>query len=74
MNFINQYVFLIKCSTTTNLAEFYDQVFKSYDLNLQYDIMLTDFSKAFDCVLHKLLKKTEIFSINGELQEWLLNY
>ena len=42
------------------------------DRNLQVDMILLDFSKAFDTVPHyRLLKKLEYYHIDGQVIHWI---
>ena len=44
----------------------------NHDNNIQSDIILTDFAKVFDKVLHKhLLYKLQWYEINGEIHQWI---
>ena len=47
----------------------------SFDKNIQTDIAILDFSKAFDTVPHdRLLHKLEGYGIRGELSRWLSSF
>lgn len=46
-----------------------------YDKNLQTDIAILDFSKAFDVVPHqRLLNKMENYGIKGPVRRWISNF
>ena len=48
---------------------------KSYDSNTQSDILVLDFSKAFDTVPHrKFLSKLEAYGIQGPILHWIANF
>ena len=48
---------------------------KNYDAKIQTDLIILDFSKAFDTVPHKkLLYKLEHYGINGVLLKWLSSF
>ena len=54
--------------TAHDLLNFYDQ-------NRQVDVVILDFSKAFDTVLHrKLLHKLDAYGIRGPLHTWIGNF
>ena len=45
---------------------------RNNDKGLQTDMVILDFSKAFDTVPHgKLLQKLEKYGINGNIHSWL---
>ena len=45
---------------------------KLYDKNIQVDIGILDFSKAFDVVPHRrVLNKLEFYGINGNIHAWI---
>ena len=45
------------------------------DRNIQMDITILDFSKAFDMVIHdRLLQKPEAYGIRGNLHKWLSTF
>jgi hypothetical protein len=45
---------------------------KNFDSKIQTDIIILDFSKAFDTVPHrKLLHKLSHYGIDGNLLKWL---
>ena len=48
---------------------------ESYDGNTQSDVLVLDFSKAFDTVPHrKLLSKLEAYGIQGPILHWIANF
>ena len=48
---------------------------KSFDQNIQTDIVMLDFSKAFVTVSHqKFLYKLKQYGIKGPLHKWLANF
>ena len=65
-------------SCETQLIITVDEITKSLDNRSQADLLILDFSKAFDTVPHaRLLKKLEHYGINelvlGWIRSWLLN-
>jgi hypothetical protein len=64
-----------KRSTSTQLLDFYDHVYNCVDNNKQIDVIYLDFSKAFDCISHKLLlHKLRKYGISGKILAWLSTY
>jgi hypothetical protein len=64
-----------KRSTSTQLVQFYDKVFKAIDNSKQFDTIYLDFSKAFDCIPHDLLlHKLRRYGFNDRLLKWFGNY
>ena len=62
-------------SCETQLAITVDQLSRNFDQNLQTDIVILDFSKAFDTVPHdKLLHKLENYGIRGPLLSWIRSF
>ena len=48
---------------------------KNFDKNIQTDIAILDFSKAFDTVPHrKLLEKMKKYGINGNILQWISSF
>lgn len=71
----NQHGFVIKKSTITNLITTYEFVTKSLDEFYPVDIILLDFSKAFDKInIGKLISKIKLLSIPEYLTLWILNF
>jgi hypothetical protein len=59
----------------TQLAVTIDDLARNFDNNLQTDIAILDFLKAFDMVLHnKLLHKLEAYGIRGTLYQWIKSF
>lgn len=62
-------------SCETQLAVTFDDLAKNFDQNLQTDIAILDFSKAFDTVPHrKLLHKLDSYGIRGNLHRWIESF
>ena len=62
-------------SCETQLALTLDDIVRNFDKNIQTDIIVLDFSKAFDKVPHeRLLLKLNSYGIRGELLKWITNY
>ncbi len=69
-----------KCSCLTNLLDFYNEVFNTYDETRVVDIIYLDFQKVFDKVPHKrLLTKLKLCGVSGNhkssnhkwLEDWV---
>ena len=59
----------------TQLAVIIDDLARNFDNNLQTDIAILDFLKAFDTVPHnKLLHKLEAYGIRGTLYQWIKSF
>ena len=62
-------------SCETQLITTLHDLFKSYDAGKQTDVIILDFSKAFDTVPHnKLLHKLDRYGIRGPIHKWLTNF
>ena len=62
-------------SCETQLALTLDDIVRNFDSNIQTDIVVLDFSKAFDKVPHdRLLLKLSSYGIQGGLLDWIKNY
>ena len=71
----NQYGFVQRCSTESQLYVFYDKISKILDSGGQTDVIYLDFTKAFDSVPHHLLiHKLQTFGFNGTLLNWFHSY
>ena len=67
---INQHGFMNHRSTSTQLIQFYDNIYKVIDRGKQTEVIYL--SKAFDCVSHKLLLyKLKSFGFSGMLLQWI---
>jgi hypothetical protein len=59
-------------SCETQLIEFIDDVIQNLDDGKQTDVLIMDFSKAFDKVSHNLLMhKQEHYGIRGMINNWM---
>jgi hypothetical protein len=73
--FQNQHGFMARRSTTSQLVEFYNNIYNNCDNKTQSDVIFLDLKKAFDSVPHNLLLlKLHSFGINGKLLDWIRNY
>jgi hypothetical protein len=71
----NQFVYLKNKSTLTQLLSCYDDWATSRNKSKPTDVILLDFSKAFDSVPHeRLLLKLERYGIDGSLLLWFRNF
>ncbi len=71
----NQHGFRPKCSCTTQMLEFLEQVSMSIDQGENIDVVYLDFRKAFDTVPHaRLLSKLESLGIRGQLLMWIQSF
>jgi hypothetical protein len=71
----NQHGFVPMKSTSTQLVEFYNEIYRNIDNKIQCDVVYLDLSKAFDSVPHHLLLlKLQAFGISGSLLKWFTNY
>ena len=62
-------------SCETQLITTLHDLFESYDAGKQTDVVILDFSKAFDTVPHnKLLHKLDHYGIRGPIHKWLTNF
>lgn len=62
-------------SVNTNLVEFVNVATETMESRSQLDVVYTDFSKAFDCVDHKILiDKLSCIGIHSTLLDWLSSY
>jgi hypothetical protein len=62
-------------SCETQLLEFIDDVTKNMENSFQTDVLIMDFSKAFDKVSHNLLThKLNYYGIQGKTNTWIHNF
>ena len=62
-------------SCDTQLIVTMHDLLKSYDKGAQVDVVVLDFSKAFDTVPHdKLLYKLQQYGIQGTIHQWLTSF
>ena len=67
----SQHGFMPNKSCATNLLEFLEKITDLFDNSIPVDVVILDFSKAFDKVPHKrLLAKMESLGIRGNLLRW----
>ena len=70
-----QHGFLPRKSTVTNLMEYVTFIAESLDRRHQIDVILVDFSKAFDKISHQLLlAKLQVFGVTGSMLSWFGSY
>ena len=62
-------------SCETQLITTTNDIMKAYDKKEQTDLVILDFSKAFDTVPHrKLLHKLDHYGINGKVNTWIKGF
>jgi hypothetical protein len=72
---VNQHGFMDRKSTSSQLIEFYDNIFACADQRIQTDVAFLDLTKAFDCVPHNLLLiKLQAFGVYNKLLQWFESY
>ena len=70
-----QHGFREKRSCETQLIMLVDELAKNMQAKKQTDLILLDFSKAFDKVAHeKLLLKLHFYGIRGNTLNWIKDY
>ena len=70
-----QYGFRAKHSTDTQLTTFVNELSQNLDQRKQTDVMIIDFSKAFDKVSHKHLElKLQYYGINKIVLDWINSF
>ena len=68
----NQHGFRSKRSTETQLITTVNDFTESLNRKGHLDVLILDFSKAFDTVAHtRLLRKLEAFGIRGKTHQWI---
>lgn len=71
----NQHGFREHRSCETQLVNTIETVARSLDKKEQVDMLILDFSKAFDTVLHqRLLNKMEHYGIKGKIHRWVSSW
>ena len=68
----NQHGFRKHRSCETQLVNTIEDILRAMDNRKQVDILILDFSKAFDTVPHqRLLNKLDFYGIRGEMKNWI---
>lgn len=71
----DQYGFLAKRSTCTQLLVTFNEISLLADAKMQVDAVYIDFAKAFDSVSHnKLLLKVESYGFHSHLFAWIKSF
>ena len=71
----NQFAYMKGRSTVTQLLSYFNDWAKSRNKRNPTDVILLDFSKAFDSVPHRrLLHKLERYGIDGPLLNWFQSF
>ena len=69
-----QHGFMKRRNTSTNQLLMLDVLTQNFDKNIQTDLILLDFSKAFDVVPHtKLFSVLHCYGIEGRVVHWIKN-
>lgn len=72
---IRQHGFVNKRSTSTNIMEFADFALNAMEGGNQIDVLYTDFLKAFDRVVHRILiRKLMNFELHSNVIKWIWSY
>jgi hypothetical protein len=62
-------------SCETQLIEFIDDITNNMEKNKQTDVLIMDFSKAFDKVCHSLLlHKLDFYGVRGKTNDWIKGF
>ena len=62
-------------STVSQLLEHYDDIIDALEENANIDIVMLDFSKAFDTInISILLQKLRVIGIGGNIAKWIGNF
>ena len=70
-----QHGFRDKRSCETQLLEFASDISSTMQRGKQVDVLIMDFSKAFDKVGHKrLVRKLEYYGVGGKTNRWIQNF
>ena len=71
----NQHGFRSNRSCLTNLLDFFNDVYASWDIRAPYDVIYLDFQKAFDKVPHnRLISKLRSHGIGEHLCAWIRDW
>lgn len=71
----HQFGFRSGRSTVDQLLLVYEEVHQSVDNGKSFDVILFDYSKAFDVVNHDiLLTKLHLIGINGQILDWISSF
>ena len=71
----NQHGFRSRRSCDTQLITFMDELCKNKSSNIRTDMLILDFSKAFDTVPHKrLISKLQHYGVKGNTSDWILSF
>ena len=71
----SQHGFRQQYSTTSNLLELLNDLTQDIDNNNNVDLIVIDFSKAFDSISHsKLIHKLYSYDIQGKLLNWIKEF
>ncbi|XP_063707697.1 uncharacterized protein LOC134836418, partial [Culicoides brevitarsis] len=72
---VHQHGFRAGHSTSSNLCQYASNLLLSLENNKQVDAIYTDFSKAFDKVNHKLLRRKLVkIGVRGKILDWIYTY
>ena len=70
-----QHGFRNRRSCETQLLQFIEDLSRSIQGGGQIDVVIMDFTKAFDTISHqRLLYKLEGFGIKGQVCDWISNF
>ncbi|XP_072043035.1 uncharacterized protein [Amphiura filiformis] len=70
-----QHGFRQKHSTERQLISTLEEIARLLDNHHQTDVLILDFSKAFDTVAHqRLLKELVFYGINNKTNDWIQNW
>ena len=71
----NQHGFRKRRSTLTQLLDHYDNILNALEHNEDYDVIYTDFKKAFDkCEFNIICEKLLKYKIGGDIGRWIKNF
>ena len=69
-----QHWFQSSRSCETRLISFIEDLAQSVNKNIQTDIIIMDFAKAFDKVSHRHLYKLSFYGINNNALHWISDF